>query len=201
MASPAPVGYLVSIPTGAVDALPAGKLDAGRHGVPQCGAQACAWVTWVPMNTSSFAIHTAQWGAVLLAGAGLAGCYVVPMQPMPPTSPIAGPTAMAPMAPPPPVLFTARLYPANDLASGYGLVAATVSNDLNGHGRFSTALDGESFVGEATRVAGSAREGLANGAGSRGGYLSCRYTMNTATLGSGTCRLNNGALFTMHVGS
>ena len=36
--------------------------------------------------------------------------------------------------------------------------------------------------------------------GSRGGYLSCQYTMNSTTLGTGTCRLSDGALFTMHVG-
>ena len=45
------------------------------------------------------------------------------------------------------------------------------------------------------------REGVASGAGNRGGYLACQYTMNSSTQGTGTCRLNNGAVFSMHVGN
>lgn len=134
-------------------------------------------------------------GAVFVATAGLVGCYVVPIHP----APIAA--APLPAAPAAPVTFSARLYPANDMASAYGVVPAVVTNDLNGRGHFSTTIHGESFTGEATRLAGSSRDGVANGAGSRGGYINCRYTMNSATLGTGSCRLSNGALFTMHVGS
>ena len=130
--------------------------------------------------------------------AALSGCYVVPLQP---ASPAVGPTVVVPAAPSQPATFSARLYPANDLASGYGVVAAVVTNDLNGRGHFSAVIAGETFTGEATRVAGSQRDGVANGAGNRGGYLNCRYTMNSPTLGTGTCRLANGAAFTMHVGS
>ena len=136
--------------------------------------------------------------AALLAASTLAGCYVVPMQPAPGGAPVAVPAV--PAVPQAPVTFTARLYPANEAASGYGMVAAVVTNDLNGRGHFSTAIQGETFTGEATRVAGSRREGVANGAGSHGSYLSCRYTMNSATLGTGSCRLSNGAVFTMHIG-
>jgi len=136
--------------------------------------------------------------AALVATAALSGCYVVPLTPGPIP---AGPTAVVPAGPPQPLSFMARLYPANDLASGYGMVGAVVTNDLNGRGHFSTAIGGESFTGEATRLAGSPREGVANGAGNRGGYINCRYTMNSPTLGTGTCRLSNGASFTMHVGS
>lgn len=149
------------------------------------------------MKIATSVLRSVQLGVTLLAGAALAGCYVVPIHPAP------LPAAAVPMQPAPavPVTFTARLYPANDLASDYGVVAAVVTNDLNGRGRFSTAMLGESFTGEATRVAGSSRDGVANGAGTRGNYLNCRYTMNSATMGTGTCRLNNGAVFTMHVGS
>ena len=139
-----------------------------------------------------------QLAVVAVAGGALTGCYVVPMQPAGAT-PVPGPTVVA-TAPPAPVTFAARLYPANDTASVYGMVAAVVTHDLNGRGRFSTAIEGESFVGEATRVAGSSRDGVANGTGSRGSYLSCRYTMNTPTLGTGNCRMSNGAQFTMHIG-
>ena len=48
---------------------------------------------------------------------------------------------------------------------------------------------------------GAQRGGVANASGSRGGMLSCRYTMNSPTLGTGSCVLNNGPAFTMHIGS
>ena len=140
----------------------------------------------------------AQCTVAFAAAAALSGCYVVPLQP----APVPGPApVMVPAAPLQPVTFGARLYPSNDLASSYGMVSAVVTNDLNGRGQFSTAINGESFTGEATRVANSSREGVANGAGNRGSYINCRYTMNSPTLGTGTCRLSNGASFTMHVGS
>lgn len=143
--------------------------------------------------------------ATALSATLLAGCYVVPMQPGTgaPTVvvPAAGGPAVVTAAPPAPVTMTARLYPANEQAGAYGVVAAVVTNDLNGRGHFSTAIGGESFAGEATRVSGSGRDGVANGAGSRGSYLSCRYTMNSPTLGSGHCRHSDGAQFSMHIGS
>ena len=143
--------------------------------------------------------------AALLAGmavtaAALSGCYVVPIQPTPGHGPVVYVPAPQLPAAPVPVTFAARLYPANDLASSYGMVGAVVTNDLNGRGTFSTNIHGESFTGEATRAAGSSREGVANGAGNRGSYINCRYQMNSTTLGSGQCRHSNGALFTMHVG-
>lgn len=127
----------------------------------------------------------------------LTGCYVVPIQP-PHQQP-----ATVYVAPPPPasVTFAARLYPANDAAASYGMVGAVVTNDLSGRGTFTTNINGEIFTGEATRMTGSSsREGLANGAGNRGSYISCRYQMNSSTLGTGQCKLSNGAQFTLHVG-
>ena len=141
----------------------------------------------------------AVWGLAATV-ATLAGCYVVPIDPRTGQAVPPPPATMAVM-PAPPLTFPARLYPANDLASGYGVINATVTNDLHGRGSFNTTINGEAFSGEATRKAGSSREGLANGAGNRGSYLSCAYTMNSATLGSGSCRLSNGALFSMHVGN
>jgi hypothetical protein len=135
-----------------------------------------------------------------LAGAALAltGCYVVPLNQQPSHAPA---TVYVPTAPPAPVTFAARLYPSNDLATSYGMVSAVVTNDLNGRGTFSTAINGENFMGEATRSNGNLRTGVANGSGNRGSYINCTYQMNSATLGSGQCKLSNGALFTMHVGS
>ncbi|MCD6077502.1 MAG: hypothetical protein K0R89_1440 [Ramlibacter sp.] len=145
------------------------------------------------MKITSFAGAT----AAVAAAAALTGCYVVPIQPNPTQTTVVVPAPAAPG----PVTFSARLYPNNDLASAYGMVAAVVTNDLNGRGHFSTAIHGESFTGEATRVAGSVKDGVANGAGNRGSYLNCRYTMNSPTLGTGSCRMSNGAVFTMHIGS
>lgn len=132
----------------------------------------------------------------LAASAALTGCYVVPIQPTPTT--VVHVPAPAPQAP---LTFSARLYPANEQAAAFGTVMAVVTNDLNGRGHFSTNISGESFSGEATRVAGSPRDGMANGVGNRGGYINCHYSMNSATLGTGNCRLSSGAAFTMHIGS
>jgi hypothetical protein len=147
------------------------------------------------MKINSSLVRVSAVSAVVAVSAALGGCYVVPVQPATTTTVV----HTAPPAPAP-VTFTARLYPANDVASSYGVVMAVVTNDLNGRGHFSTNIGGEAFSGEATRAAGSSREGLANGAGQRGSYINCRYTMNSPTLGTGNCRMSSGAAFTMHVG-
>ena len=137
--------------------------------------------------------------AAVLGAAALTGCYVVPVQPGYP--PVSSSTVYVTPALPATTTFAARLNPANDAAKVYGMVGAVVTNDMNGRGIFTTNINGESFNGEATRIAGSStREGVANGAGNRGGYISCRYQMNSSTLGTGQCKLSNGAQFTMHVG-
>lgn len=151
------------------------------------------------MRNPSTTTRAALVAASLATAAVLSGCYVVPLQAT--TTMPAGPTVVAPPAPPQPVTFSARLYPSNELASSYGMVAAVVTNDLNGRGHFSTAIDGEMFTGESTRLGTSTRDGVANGAGNRGSYVNCRYTMNSPTMGTGTCRLSNGATFSMHIGS
>lgn len=104
------------------------------------------------------------------------------------------------MAPELPLSMTARLYPANEAATPYGMLTANVTNQLNGKGQFTVSVAGEQLQGEATRTAGSSRNGQASAAGPRGSYMQCSYTMNNATLGSGNCRLNNGAQFSLHIG-
>lgn len=138
---------------------------------------------------------------VTAVSAALTACYVVPIDARTGQAMVPGPTSQAvAVVPNLPASFPARLYPANDLASGLGVVNASVTSDLHGRGTFNATINGESFVGEATRKAGSSREGVANGAGNRGGYLGCVYTMNSSTMGTGTCRLHTGAVFTMHIG-
>lgn len=131
---------------------------------------------------------------ILATAVGLTGCYVAPVNPYPVHVPVPVVPAVVP------VTFAVRLYPSNDMAAAHGLVHAVVTNDLNGRGSFNATISGEAFAGEATRRAGTTRDGLANGSGNRGGYLNCQYTMNTATQGTGTCRLSDGAQFTMHIG-
>ena len=151
-----------------------------------------------PVSSSRLSAGKAVVAAVLGAAA-LTGCYVVPVQPGYP--PVSSSTVYVTPALPATTTFAARLYPANDAAKVYGMVGAVVTNDMNGRGTFTTNINGESFNGEATRIAGSStREGVANGAGNRGSYISCRYQMNSSTLGTGQCKLSNGAQFTMHVG-
>ena len=143
-------------------------------------------------------VRRVAWVGAVLGTGVLGGCYVVPVQP---ARESVQSSAVYVAPPPASVSFTARLYPANQAAAAYGMVGAVVTNDLNGRGTFSTVINGESFAGEATRAAGgSSREGIANGAGNRGGYINCRYQMTSATMGTGQCRLSSGAQFTMHVG-
>lgn len=131
--------------------------------------------------------------------ATLSGCYVVPVSQYPQHYPPAT-QVVVPVPPPTPVTFAARLYPSNDIATTYGMVNAIVTSDMNGRGTFNSTINGESFVGESTRRPGSSRDGLANGAGNRGSYINCQYTMNSATLGTGSCTLSNGARFAIHIG-
>jgi hypothetical protein len=151
--------------------------------------------------TSSRLMRGLALAGLVATAASLTGCYVVPVDPRQPPATVVHLPAPVLQAPPQPVTFAARLYPANDAAASYGMVSAIVTNDLHGRGTFSTAINGENFNGEATRTGAYSKEGVANGAGNRGSYISCRYQMNSPTLGTGSCRLSNGAQFSMHVGN
>ena len=129
--------------------------------------------------------------AAALTGAALSGCYVVPLGQPVPTAPATQAYAVAPA--PVAQTFSARLYPSNAEAARYGTVGGTVTNDMNGRGHFSALIGREQFQGEATRVAGSKNAGVANATGSQGGNLSCQYTMNSATLGSGQCEIGRAS--------
>jgi hypothetical protein len=140
-----------------------------------------------------------------LAALTLGGCYVVPVTadgrpyyPAPsPTTP--SNAVMNPV--PTPLILPVRLYPTNDVAAQTGVVSGQVVNHLNGKGEFTIAVGGETLTGEATRVPGAGRQGVANAAGARGSYASCTYTMSSATQGLGQCTFSNGAQYRFHVGS
>ncbi|MEX0637983.1 MAG: hypothetical protein WD155_04525, partial [Burkholderiales bacterium] len=114
-----------------------------------------------------------------LAFAALSGCYVVqgpdgqfwhviPGQaqgsPLPPSA--AGGPAM-------PVSLPVRLYPANEEATRTGVLTGTVVNMMTGKGRFQLTYQGETLTGEATRVDGDQRRGVASAYGPTGMFMSC----------------------------
>jgi len=160
---------------------------------------------------------------VLVAGSvaavGLTGCYVVPVAPdgtplypavqVPAIAVPPPPSYVAPGAPPPsyamptpaaPAVLQARLYPSNDAATQTGMLSGTVTNMMTGKGRFELDYRGEILVGEATRVPGDERRGIANAYGQRGTFMNCDYHMSTPYQGTGTCNLSSGAKCQVHIG-
>jgi hypothetical protein len=120
--------------------------------------------------------------ACSLAAAAVTGCYVVPV------APDGTPIAAAVAVPVPPAPRT-------------GMLAGTVTNMMTGKGRFQLDYQGELLIGEATRVPGDERAGLANAYGQRGTYMNCEYRMTTPYQGTGTCRLSTGATYQVHIGT
>jgi hypothetical protein len=99
-----------------------------------------------------------------------------------------------------PVMLNARLYPDNDLAMQTGVVSGTVANMMTGKGRFQLNYGGELLTGEATRVSGDERKGIASAFGSSGSYMSCEYQMSSPRQGAGSCTFSNGARYKVHIG-
>lgn len=148
-----------------------------------------------------------------LATAALGGCYVIPVAPdgtpIYPGVVTAAPGYYAPAVPAPayatpggpvPSTLQARLYPANEIASEDGMLSGTVTNMMTGKGLFRLDYKGEILSGEATRVSGDQRRGVANAYGQHGTYMTCDYRMNTPYQGTGTCKLSTGALYQVHIG-
>ena len=145
-------------------------------------------------------------GATLIA----AGCIAVPTgpdghyvyYPLPagPSAYPATPGAPAPSAAQFPSVLQARLYPANEVASQTGVVSGTVTNMMTGKGRFQLAYQGDTLIGEATRVDGDARRGVASAYGAGGAFMSCDYQMSSPRQGAGTCNFSNGAQYRVHIG-
>lgn len=106
----------------------------------------------------------------------------------------------APTGPSMPAALQARLYPSNEVATETGLLSGTVTNMMTGKGVFQLNYRGEVLTGEATRVPGDDRRGLASAYGQRGTYMSCEYRMTTPYQGTGTCKLSNGAQYQVHIG-
>jgi hypothetical protein len=147
------------------------------------------------------------------SAASLAGCYVVPVGPdgnyaiYVPSHPApnypGGPAfpAAQPSQPAVPKVLHARLYPENDVATQTGMVSGTVTNMMTGKGRFQLQYAGELLTGEATRVSGDERKGIASAWGASGAFMSCEYQMHTPLQGAGTCNFSNGARYKVHIGN
>jgi hypothetical protein len=151
---------------------------------------------------------------VALATIALTGCYIVPINPdgtpaypypypYHAVAPAPGPAVAAgPIVagPPAAAMLAARLYPSNELATQTGMISGTVTNMMNGKGRFQMDYRGELLSGEATRVNGDDRRGVASAYGPRGTYMSCEYRMTSPYQGAGTCTMSNGAQYSVHLG-
>ena len=94
-----------------------------------------------------------------------------------------------------------KLYPANDLANQTGVLTGQVTNMMTGKGRFTFNYQGDTLVGEATRVANDERRGVASAYGPSGTFVSCKYQMSTPRIGAGDCTFSNGAQYQVHIGS
>jgi hypothetical protein len=105
-----------------------------------------------------------------------------------------------PTGPAMPAALQARLYPSNEVAAETGLLSGSVTNMMTGKGMFQINYRGEILTGEATRVPGDDRRGLASAYGQRGTYMSCEYRMTTPYQGTGTCNFSNGAQYQVHIG-
>jgi len=81
-----------------------------------------------------------------------------------------------------------------------GVLTGSVTNFMTGKGQLQLNVAGEVLAGEATRVNGDTRRGVANAYGSRGTYMSCQYEMTSPVLGTGMCALSNGAKYRVHLG-
>jgi hypothetical protein len=149
--------------------------------------------------------------AASAASLSLSGCYIVPV------GPEGYPAAYIPVSPAPAFpgqhpsvqpgqpamakVLHARLYPSNELATQTGMVSGTVTNMMNGKGRFQLNYHGETLTGEATRVSGDSRKGVASAYGPTGAFMSCEYQMSSPQQGAGTCAFSNGARYQVHIGN
>ena len=150
--------------------------------------------------------------AFLLPAFALSACYVIPVGPegeavytlgvpyVPQRGATGAPAGPFPMGPMPQVL-SVKLYPANDLANQTGVLTGQVTNMMTGKGRFTFNYQGETLVGEATRVENDARRGVASAYGQRGTFARCEYQMSSPRIGAGNCTFSNGAEYQVHIGS
>jgi len=126
----------------------------------------------------------------------------------------------APVSPPAPVVYTARLYPVNEVANRAGMLTGVVTDGHGGRGTFSVSYLGDTMQGEASRVEpthpGFGRihrevlgvptvqlqgpRGIANAFGPRGVNAQCEYVLSGPSKGTGACLFSDGARYQLHFG-
>lgn len=188
-------------------------LNASKHIVLLGSLASLSGCMVVPVASDGTPIYPS---AVLADGVAVYPAAVVPAVPIATVQPNGAPvpgrgTRPAPPAPASrelpqaagpsvPASLQARLYPSNEIATETGMLSGTVTNMMSGKGFFQLNYKGEILSGEATRVPGDDKRGLANAYGQRGTFMSCDYRMTTPFLGTGTCSLSNGAQYQVHIG-
>lgn len=139
----------------------------------------------------------------------LSGCYVIPVGRDASGNPVyAYTTVPPPVVPvqsaaigPVPAVLNVKLYPINNIANQTGVLIGQVTNMMTGKGRFTFNYQGETLVGEATRVANDSRRGIASAYGPSGTFAKCEYQMSSPMMGAGTCTFSNSAMYQLHIGS
>lgn len=165
-----------------------------------------------------------------LVAAVLSACVAVPVDsrtgqfaPWPPAAPNREVTVIhpaAPVQPAAPVVYTARLYPVNDVANRGGLLTVVITDTQVGRGQISFSYLGEAMHGEASRVEAGhpgfgrihrevlglaavqvqGRRGIANAFGARGVNAQCEYVLTGTSQGTGACVFSDGARYQLHFG-
>jgi hypothetical protein len=134
----------------------------------------------------------------------LSACVLVPIDSCT-GLPINGPVTMVAPAPTAPAfaaatVLTARLYPVNEAAQRAGLLSAVIVDQHSGRGTITLGYLGETLQGEATRVDGPGRRGIANATSARGVSAQCDYQISGAGMGTGACTFSDGAMYRLHFG-
>jgi hypothetical protein len=126
----------------------------------------------------------------------------------------------APAVPPSPVIYTARLYPVNDVANRAGMLTAMITDGHGGRGIFSLNYLGDAMQGEASRVEANypgfgrihrdvlgvptvqmqGPRGIANAVGGRAISAQCEYVLSGPSKGTGACVFSDGARYQLHFG-
>jgi hypothetical protein len=193
------------------------------------------------MQRISLARFPRVWSRTALAAlaaagvASLAACVAVPVDlrtgqpiawPQPANTvaagqaPVASPGAPTAPSPPAAVVYTARMYPLNEIANRAGMLTAVVTDAHGGRGTFSLNYLGDAMQGEASRVEANhpgfgrihrealgaavaqvqGPRGIANAVGARGISAQCEYVLSGPSRGTGACVFSDGARYQLHFG-
>jgi hypothetical protein len=147
--------------------------------------------------------------AVACSALLLSGCYVLPVGRDASGKPVYAYTAVRPSvvsgqsaaSGPVPAVLNVKLYPINNIANQTGMLVGQVTNMMTGKGRFTFNYQGETLVGEATRVSNDKRRGIASAYGPSGTFAKCEYQMSNPMMGAGTCTFSNSAMYQLHIGT